>query len=590
LPDWLKELKEQAAETEASQPPAPAAELTPEWLTRIQAEAEIQEEAARSAAAKHEDIPDWLSKLETKAGTGATAPASPAFSGEPPVTPTELNGPPPDWLSRLQADVAAASDAQEKKEEFEPAPEPPPESLPAAPLPDWLSGIQPTVPPAGGTPALIIGQEGKVPPSAGEAAFSMETPDWLSKLKPEQGRQESPQPIPSAQEEQPSESLEPGDLPSWVQAMRPVEAVVSEAKAVSPTEGQVTEQHGPLAGLRGVLPAVPGLGPLRKPPAYTTKLQASETQQRYADSLEKLVYAENTPRAVRSTLRISSHLLRWIIVVLLFLAVGLPIVTGAQFVPTTTLPPPEEVQATYTLIGQLAPDSPVLVAFDYEPGLSGELEAATENVVGQLISAKALLTFISTSPTGPALAEHFLQTTQPAGRLQSGQTYVNLGYLAGGPTGILNFASWPAKAAPFAWSTDPSVDGYNAWVMPPLQGVVNLSDFKAIFVLTDSADTGRNWIEQAGPSLGSTPMLMVISAQAEPMMRPYYDSGQLKGLVTGLAGGKAYEQALQHSGLGQAYWNSFSTGLLMAEILILVGGAWSAFLAWREHKRKEEEA
>jgi hypothetical protein len=126
--------------------------------------------------------------------------------------------------------------------------------------------------------------------------------------------------------------------------------------------------------------------------------------------------------------------------------------------------------------------------------------------------------------------------------------------------------------------------------MPPLQGITSISDFKAVFVLTDSADTGRNWIEQAGPSLGSTPMLMVISAQAEPMMRPYFDSGQLKGLVTGLAGGKAYEQAVQRPGLGQTYWNPFSTGLSMAEIILLVGGIWSAVLAWRERKRREEEA
>jgi hypothetical protein len=591
LPDWLKKLKDQTtpAEGEATPPSASTAELTPEWLARLQAEAETQTEAASAAAAKQEEIPEWLSKLETKAGTGVTAPAAPAFSEAPPVSPAELTGPPPDWLSKLQAGIAAASEAEEKKQEFEVAPQPPPESPPSEPLPDWLSGIQPTTPPPGETPALIIAREDQMPPSAGEAAFSMETPDWLSKLKPEQAREEQPQAAPGTPEEgQPPESLEPGELPSWVQAMRPVEAVVAEAKAAPPAESPVAEQNGPLAGLSGVLPAVPGMGPLRKPPAYATKLQASEAQQRYADSLEKLVHAETIPQPAPSTLRISSHLLRWLLVLLLFVAVGAPIVTGVQVVPTATLPPVEEVQATYTLIAQLPPNSPVLVVFDYEPALSGELEAAEENVVGQLVTAHALLTLISTSPTGPALAEHFLQTTLPGAKLQSGQAYVNLGYLAGGPTGILDFASWPSKAAPFAWSTDPKVDGYNAWAMPPLQGVVAISDFKAIFVLTDSADTGRNWIEQAGPFLGGTPMLMVISAQAEPMMRPYFDSGQLKGLVTGLAGGKAYEQSVQHPGLGQAYWNPFSTGLLMAEISLLVGGIWSAVLAWRERKRLEE--
>jgi len=38
---------------------------------------------------------------------------------------------------------------------------------------------------------------------------------------------------------------------------------------------------------------------------------------------------------------------------------------------------------------------------------------------------------------------------------------------------------------------------------------------------------------------------MVISAQAEPMIRPYFDSGQIKGLVSGLSDAKIYEQSNQ---------------------------------------------
>ncbi len=88
------------------------------------------------------------------------------------------------------------------------------------------------------------------------------------------------------------------------------------------------------------------------------------------------------------------------------------------------------------------------------------------------------------------------------------------------------------------------MDGQPAWGTGPLQGIQNLSDFAAVIILTDNADTGRNWIEQAGPRLGSTPMVMIISAQAEPMIRPYFDSGQLKGLVSGLSDAKIYEQTI----------------------------------------------
>jgi hypothetical protein len=77
------------------------------------------------------------------------------------------------------------------------------------------------------------------------------------------------------------------------------------------------------------------------------------------------------------------------------------------------------------------------------------------------------------------------------------------------------------------------------------------------------------------------------------MIRPYYDSGQIKGLVTGLAGGKAYEQAneqaFQGVGLARRYWDAFSAGLFLAEVMILVGGLWSGIAAWRARRSKTEE-
>ncbi len=88
-------------------------------------------------------------------------------------------------------------------------------------------------------------------------------------------------------------------------------------------------------------------------------------------------------------------------------------------------------------------------------------------------------------------------------------------------------------------------------------------------------------------------MLMVISAQAEPLILPYYDSGQIKGLVTGLAGGETYGQTFvrpdAQTGPAQRYWNSFSAGTLVAELLIIGGAVWSAITAWRARRDKSGE-
>jgi hypothetical protein len=152
---------------------------------------------------------------------------------------------------------------------------------------------------------------------------------------------------------------------------------------------------------------------------------------------------------------------------------------------------------------------------------------------------------------------------------------VNLGYLSGGPAGMLDFAQAPAYAAPL------SVDGSEAWQQAALQGIERLSDYAVVVILSDDYDTGRTWVEQTSNLLGETPMVMVISAQAEPLIRPYYDSGQIQGLVTGLAGGKAYEDAIQVPGAAGRYWNTFSAAMLAGILMIAGGAVWTVVGAVR---------
>jgi hypothetical protein len=547
LPDWLNQLEETAAEPEPTPPVGGA-----------------------------ESVPDWLSNLRPESGTLAAL-----FGGEPQAE-SSSSGETPDQLSPLQADVNAAEAVEKHKDDFGVVSEPAAQTQETGPLPEWLAGIDRTAPPSGGTPALIdIDDEGNPPGEKGETAFSLEAPDWLFKLDPEQGAEKGT--------EKEEDQLVPGDLesaelPSWVQAMRPLESVVAEAMTAPQEDARVTEQSGPLAGLRGVLPSGPGLGPLRKPPAYSVKLRVSDGQQRYAAYLDRLVTGETKPRAVGTKRLTSNRLWRWLIALLLILAVGVPLFRGVQVAPETSSLSSDK-GAAFTLIGGLPADTPVLIVFDYDPALSGELEATAAPFIGKLLRKGTPLAFISTSPTGPALAERFMQTTPlvSSHQYRRGEQYVNLGYLAGGPAGMLYFAGDPTAAMPT------TVDGKPAWETGPLQGIQGLSNFAAFILLTDNADTGRNWIEQVGPRLGNTPMIMIISTQAEPLVRPYFDSGQLKGLVSGLADAKIYEQSDNRPGLAHLYWSSFSIGTLVAVLLIVIGAIWSAVTGWRARRRNPGE-
>jgi len=586
IPDWLSNLG-----TTPESPEAASGENLPEWLSNLEAKTGPEPVTpAAQEATTGESLPEWLSNLETKTSPEPAAPASkpPATA---PISSSEL--PPanaardviPERLSQFKADVKTAEGQVEKKEQFEVTPLRPAKKEGTGPLPEWLVGIERSSTPSAGTPALITSTESTVFGEKADAAFSMEMPDWLSKLIPEQAAEKV---FEGDEETATPEDLEVSDLPSWVQAMRPVESVMPQTIAAPKEDAQVTEQSGPLAGLIGVLPTRPGLGPLRKPPAYSTLLQVTDSQQRYAAAFERLISNETEPQIAKRTRLASNRLWRWLIAILLFVAIGLPLLTKVPVTQASKLQPPEMVSA-FTLIGSLPSNAPVLVVFDYDPALAGELEAAAAPLMDHLLLQGPRLALISTSPTGPALAERFLHDTSAsllvAGHnYQSGQQYVNLGYLAGGPSGVQYFAISPAGAAPF------TLDGKQAWQLPPLQGIHVLSDFSAIIVLTDNADSGRVWIEQTVSTIGNTPLLMVISAQAEPMILPYYDAGQIKGLVTGLAGGEAYGQTFvrpeAQNGLAESYWNSFSAGTLVAEILIILGALWGVISGWRARRNK----
>ena len=584
--DWLDKLKQKSIppESATSATPAGAVESVPDRPSSFGSAADTP------ASHPAENVPEWLSNLEEQSAPGSETPEA-IFSSEPQSA--NLPGETPSWLSQLQANVNAAQETQQHKDDVELIPAAPTSPKETGPLPEWLSGIKSNTPISNSTPALIEDNKDNPPGEQGEKAFSMETPDWLSKLNPDQVKEKKA----IIEDQADSGNLEAAELPSWVQAMRPVESVV-ESKTAALVENQVPEQNGPLAGLSGVLPSGPGLGLLRKPSAYSMKLRVSDGQHRYAATLDRLIAGETNPRTLKRTRLHSNQLLRWLITVLLFLAVGLPIIfdankNGVQIAPATSLESSDQ-GASSRIIDGLSGNIPVLVVFDYDPALSGELEAVAAPIMDRLLSKGNPLALISTSPTGPILAEHFLQTTPLVKdyHYQSGRQYVNLGYLAGGPAGILYFADAPAEAVTFG------VDGQPAnWGTGPLQNIQKLSDFAAVIILTDNADTGRLWIEQAGPLLGNAPMLMGISAQAEPMIRPYFDSGQLKGLISGLSDAKIYEQSNQsldpthQFGLDNQYWDSFSVGMLVAELLIVAGVVMGVVIDLRaRHKDSGEEA
>jgi hypothetical protein len=212
------------------------------------------------------------------------------------------------------------------------------------------------------------------------------------------------------------------------------------------------------------------------------------------------------------------------------------------------------------------------------------MDAAGSAVVEHLIKRGTSLALISTNLNGPALGERVMAPLAEKYAYRAGEQYVNLGYLPGGASGVLGFAVTPD------FST--FMNRGDLWGVPFLQSVRKLTDFAVVVVITDDADTARVWVEQAGPVLAGNnrALIMVVSAQAEPMVHPYLASNQVKGLIAGEFGAVTYEREVFISdGLGRKYWDAYLIGLLVALLSIMVGGVWSLMTGRRMRQEQALE-
>ena len=625
VPDWLSNLRGPADEA----PPA-AEDAIPDWLSGMGGETPPQAEAAPDEPEQvffSEEEPDWLSKTspsqpaeppETLAQASPGAPESDLAETLPEESPIQNEEETPEWLKGPLEEPVGAS-GQADLPEWEPEAQlgtPGISSETQDELPDWMAGIlarqaaspepehkRSDIPLAAlgaaalaqaegeaGAPVQETQPKGVEPFSSKEGLLAElgaldtgELPAWLAGITPLAAEKEEPAPPPA-----PAESgLAPSDeLPSWLEAMRPVESVAI-LTAMSDLSHETVESAGPLSGLRGVLPAEPGVAQGQKPHVHSIKLQISETNQANAVLIEQMIKTEGQARPIpRRSVITTQRILRIGIAVVLILAVLWPLVTGS---PQASLPgfTPETYDANQLIEG-LTAGAPVLLAFDYQPGFSGEMDAAAAGVIDHLMVKGAYLAVISTASTGSAQAERLIAMVNQAGQhnFTSPDQYTDLGFIPGGQTGLLAFAQSPSQVLPLA------LDGNSPWQASPLQDVTAVKDFAMTIVITDNPDDARAWVEQVGPTLEDQPLTMVISAQAEPMVRPYVETNppQIHGLVIGLSGGASFEDLNGRNGLGQAYWNAFSLGLIAAALLILVGAVVTAGSAvWARTKETEGE-
>lgn len=578
-----------------SEPPAFSTEA-PDWLNQLGGISEPSQPASPEEASQDLGSLDQSGALSDLPPFDAVpAPSTPAagtFEQEPPLAPGEDLS----WLDQLGRSGAAAQEGTAELPSVPPFAEETSdtgEPVSGDAEPDWLRSATdvPTMPPPGDlsmdwfssadsperegqppvTPASPFEAESPLTPAEShglsnqdlDSIFSVDLPDWLSRPEPEESSTQ-----PSTEGER-DESLAPAELPSWVQAMRPVEAVISETTTAA--DDQPVETEGPLAGLHSVIPVAP-IGSSKRPRPVSLTLQVSEDQQASVSLLEQILESETSPRAlVSSTVVQSQQWLRWGLSVLIPLVLIAVIFLRSQMMPAAATLSVPSAGLTNALL-RIPAGANVLVVVDYEPSLAGELEAISAPLLEQMVLlSQPNLSFLATSPSGVALVERLVDRLN-----QPGERAVNLGFLPGGSVGVLGFMESPQQILPRA-------------------NLGSFSEYSALIVLTDHAESGRIWIEQlhgrrqVNPALIDQSLLVVASAQAGPLLQPYVASGQVTAMLSGLPDAARLEAVNNRPGVARSYWDAFGIGLMMAVILTVAGSLWSLFAGLRARRADTQQ-
>jgi hypothetical protein len=218
-----------------------------------------------------------------------------------------------------------------------------------------------------------------------------------------------------------------------------------------------------------------------------------------------------------------------VIYLILIVAVAIPLLLGRSILPRAV----DASQATLDLneaIDSLPRNAAVLVAFDYDPATSDEMDVVARAITSHLAEREVQIMAFSLLPAGPAMAQAVLEETTGEGE------YVNLGYLPGQSTAVRLLGQSIETATPHDYKGTPLED------VKGMKGIESLEDFDLVIELAPTQKSLQWWIEQ-GSTPYQVPLGAGVSASADPLVRPFYetDPQQLVGLVSGIQGAATYD-------------------------------------------------
>jgi hypothetical protein len=252
---------------------------------------------------------------------------------------------------------------------------------------------------------------------------------------------------------------------------------------------------------------------------------------------------------------------RWI-----FLLVALAVLIPLLFPLRIPLQTSSTTQAYYDRIETLPEGSLVLLSTDFDPGSKAELYPMTEATIRHLFRKNHKIVIFSLWPAGPPMSELALQRVleERGNDKKEGVDYVNLGYKDGREAVIVELGRSIKEAFPLAY------DGTPVGEIPIMEKVENYSSFPLFANISVGYPGTKEYVQYAQSRFNIT-MISGAGAVSVPEFSAYMQSGQLKGMLSGVAGCAEYEQLLNRPALALTFMDAQSAGHMLIVLMIVVG-------------------
>ncbi len=221
---------------------------------------------------------------------------------------------------------------------------------------------------------------------------------------------------------------------------------------------------------------------------------------------------------------------------IIFVIIALSVIIPIMFPLGLPVEPTETVLGAHRFTEELAEESAVLFSLDYGPSTKVELHPMVLATFDQLLKKKCKVACMGLYPEGQALADEAIAAMKELHPdTEYGVDYVNLGYKAGNEGVLVSLGLDFRSLFPVDTRNTPLSD------IPMMRKITRLQDFALVGTYSAGYPGALEHIRLTNAQYG-LPVVVGTTAVQTPQFYPYFNSGQIVGLIGGLRGAAEYEK------------------------------------------------